>query len=368
MNSASILFHDLIVRWKRLIRNRSNIVWAIVVPLVIVSIAGYILPNDDGIAAVYVQNKDGSLYSEILVGVLVGNYSATVIDRYADTQTAIDEIDAKNPGQIRIIIVIPENFYDYVNKYKSGEEFRVQLTSNDLSFIMDMMKTIDEDYDDGTVHLTVHTNQGSNFVGKVFKTLNNNIIKQVSPGLTVTLILLIVSGTLVIVLREESQQRLDAIMKNTRYNAGIKLVSLIIWALLPSVIVLIVSFVTLRFFLDVGFDARVIVALFLTSTFAVAYSLLVSEIIRNGQAVFVANTSILFAMLLLCGGIFPKEMLSQSILNVRDYVPVSYFIDMIGCSMGYAGNFDHSVLMASAFIIGMFAVWYAIVKMHERSM
>ena len=64
MAPVDVLLHDLVVRWKRLFRNRANIVWLVAVPLVIVSIVGYILPSDDGIAAVYVQNKDGGFYSQ----------------------------------------------------------------------------------------------------------------------------------------------------------------------------------------------------------------------------------------------------------------------------------------------------------------
>jgi len=369
MNAASILFHDLIVRLKRYVRNPANIVWVIVVPLVIVNIVGFILPNDDGIVAVYVQDKDGGLYSQILVSVLVNEYSATVIDGSLDTQTEIDEIDAKYPGQAKVFIIIPDDFFQYYKKYTTGEEFQAQLTSNNLSFIMDMMKTIDEDYNDGNVHITIRTNTDSSNLGqRALKALNNNLIKQVSPGLTVTLILLIVSSTLVVVIRDERQQRMNDVLRNSRYNKGIQAVSLIIWALLPSAIILVMTFIAMRFILDVSFDSRVIVALFLASTFTVAYGLLVSEIIRNGQAVFAANTSIMLAMLLLCGGIFPKDLLAQRIVDASVYVPVSYIIDIFGCTMGYAGNYDHSVLMASVFIIGMFAVWYVIVKLHERSM
>lgn len=368
MDPLSILVHDLIVRWKRLFRNRANIVWAIAIPLVIVSIVGYILPNDDGIAAVYVQNKDGSLYSQMAVAMLVSDYSATVIDRYADTQTAIDDIDARYPNQTRIIIILPENFGDYVVKYNSGEEFRVQLTDNGLSFVMDTVKTMDEDYDDGTVHLTIHTGTGSNLIARMFKTLNNNLVKQVSPGLTVTLILLVVSGFTVVVMRDERDHRMDVIMRNTRYNRGIQMVSMIIWALLPSAIVLVSSYIALRLNLDFTFDVNVIAVLILSSTFAVTYGMLISELVRNGQAVFVANTSILFAMLLLCGGIFPKEMLSQRILDASPYVPVSHLIDMMACSMGYGGDFMHSLLMATLFIAGMIVAWYALVRYRERGM
>ena len=368
MISLQTFSHDLIARWKRLFRNRNNIIWAIIVPIIIVSIVGYILPNDDGIAAVYVQNKDGGLYSDMVVNMLVEDYAATVIDKDADTQAAIDEIDAKNPGQIRIIIVLPENFGDYVKKYKSGEEFRVQLTSNGLSFVMDMMKTMDEDYDDGYAHLTIHTNTGTNLISRTFKTLNNNLVKQVSPGLTVTLILLIVSGITVAILREEREQRLDVVLRNTRYDRFTQAVSMIIWALLPSLIVLVMTLVTFMFYLDINIDAKMIVALILSSTFAVAFGILMSEVVRNGQSVFVANTSVLFAMLLLCGGIFPKEMLSQNILSASVYVPVSYLIDIMGCSLGYTGDFGHSVLMSILFIAGMFIAWYVLVKVHERNM
>ena len=360
--------HDLVARWKRLIRNPNNIIWAIIVPIVIVSILGYILPNDDGIAAIYVQNKDGSLYSQMAVSYLVNEYSATVIDKDADTQAAIDEIDAKYPTQARIIIILPENFYQYVNKYKSGEEFEVQLSTNGLSFLMDVVKTIDEDYDDGNVHLTIHTNTGSNLINRTFRTLNNNLILQVSPGLTVTLMLLITSGITVAVLREEREQRLDAILRNTNYNRGVQALSMVIWALLPSTIVLVITILTFRFFLDLNVDEKIIVSCVLSSTFAVACGALVTEIVRNGQAVFVANTSVLFAMLLLCGGIFPKEMLSQNILTASVYVPVSYLIDITGCSMGFAGDFGHSVLMSVLFIAGMFIAWYALVKVHEHNM
>ena len=230
------------------------------------------------------------------------------------------------------------------------------------------MKTVDEDYDDGLVHLTIHTNTGSNLINRMFRTLNNNLILQVSPGLTVTLMLLITSGITIVVLREEREQRLDVILSNTRYNRGIQALSMIVWAIFPSTIALITTMITFSFFLDIDYDAGMILVCLLSSSFAVACAALVSEIVRNGQAVFVANTSLLFAMLLLCGGIFPKEMLSQNILDSSVYVPVSYLIDMCGCSMGFEGDFGHSVLMSVLFIAGMFIAWYALVKFHEHNM
>ena len=360
---------DLVARLKRLVRNPANIVWAIVVPVLIVSIMGYILPNDDGIVRVYVQNKDGSIYSMMAVSYLQNEYSATVIDRDEDTRAAIDEIDKKYPDQTRIIIVIPVNFAQYVSKYKSGEEFQAQLTANGLSFVMDIMKTVNEaDYNDGTAHLTVHSKTGSNIISRTFKTLNNNLILQVSPGLTVTLMLLITSGITTAVLREEREQRVDVILRNTRYNRGTQAVSMVVWALLPSTIALITTIITFSFFLDIHYDARIIVVCILSSSFAVAFAAIVTELVRNGQMVYIANTTLLFAMLLLCGGIFPKEMLSQSILDSSVYVPVSYLIDIAGCSMGFEGDFGHSVLISALFIAGMFFAWYALVKFHESRM
>ncbi len=366
MNPLKIFSSDLITRWKRLIRSRNTIVWVIIIPVIIISIIGTILPNDDGLGAVYVQNKDGGLYSTMAVSMLVNDYSAIVIDSEADTKAAIDEICRDNPKQTAVIIIIPDNFSDYVKAYRSGDEFKIQVSEGNMSFVMDTVKAASEDYDDGYAHITLKTNSGGGLLSKVLKTLNNNLVRQVSPGISVSLIMMIVSGITVAIMRIERESRVDVILRNTNYNKGIQIASMTVWALLPSTIVFIMSYITLLFFIDATFDILIVAGLLLTSTMSVAIGLVMSELIKDGQSMAIANASVIFAMLLLSGGIFPKDMLSERMTDIGSYVPVTYLIDIFRDSMGYGGNFGESVLMSLAFIGMLFGLWYILVNIHER--
>ena len=368
MSPARRLFHDLFTRWRRLIRNRNTMAWMIIIPIVIISIIGIILPDDDSVCSVYVQNKDSSLYGVILESMLVNDYSAVVIDPGADTAVEIDRIEKENPKQSIIVVVIPEGFSHYVSDYKSGNEFRVQLSDGGISLVMDIMKVVDEDYDDGYAHITVHNSHRTSLFSDAFRLINSNsnLVKQVYPGIAVSMVLLIVSGITVGVMQTEKESRLDVIFRNTRYNRGIQTVSMVIWALLPSALVFTLSYATICCFQFVEFDPRVIAGLVLVSTMGVSFGMLMSELVKGAQSMAIANASVLFALLLLSGGIFPKNMLSARMSEIGSYVPVTYLIDIIRCSMGYGGDFIRYCLMSILFIGMILAAWYGLVKLHER--
>ena len=140
MRYLPILAQDLATRIKRLLRNRNTMAWIIIIPIILMCVIGTILPNDESITSIYVQDKDGSLFSILVVNSLVGEYNAKVIPSDADTATYIDSVIDENPKQTSIFIIIPAGFSHYVTDYLLGNPFSVQLSEGGLSFILDIVK------------------------------------------------------------------------------------------------------------------------------------------------------------------------------------------------------------------------------------
>lgn len=359
MNTADILASDVRVRTRRFFRNRNALIWVIVIPLLITCIVESIMPDAEDIGMVYIQDKDGdSTFAEMVKNRISQDYPVRFVDKTENTAGFIASIKTANQDTFTVVLVIPDDFDYLVLRYMSGLDFETQINADGLSFAADFIRTAEEDFDDGDVHIAVLTpNDGSNPISSGIDALNTDFSGYYSPCIILSLVLMIVSGLTVANIREEKDSGISASLVNSGYAPYIQAASLIIWGFVPSAIVSAIVCSTIFLFDPMVLGWWTVVGIALTSMVAVAFGLFMSELVKNGQSMAIASSSVLLMMMLLSGVLVPTWVLPDILVKISGFVPTSYLLDMFEHTPGASTDLLSDCLFAIGFVVVFFCAW-----------
>lgn len=369
MNIVRLISKDATIRTKRLFRNRNTLIWIVIIPIVIAGIVEALIPDTNDVGMIYIQDKDGdSTFADILVNKLSADYPVTLVDKTVDTAQFIEVTKTENPDTFIVVLVIPDNFDYQVLRYMSGMDFEARVNAGGLSFAADFIRAVDEDFDDGVVHLTVLSPDGGIPVseGGLLAKGNDSISQYCFPSILISLTLLIVSGLTIAYLRDEKESGVSDSMRNSRYSPPIQAVSMIIWGLLPSAVVFVVTYVTICCFNPIVPGWEIIVGFILTSMVAVAFGMLMSELVGSTQSMTIANSAIIMVMLLISGGLIPIWMLPGWMEAIPNYVPMSYLVDSVRCCLGSSSELLKDTVVSIIFTITLITVW-GLIRHYRRN-
>ena len=361
MSFLNILFLDIKTRTKRIFRNKNAIIWLLIIPILITGIVQSSLPKDTELTTIYIQDRDGhSSYADVLRMVLEEEYNVVEVSKYVDYSKFIEEEKRKQSSRIMIFIVIPDHFDDYVRAYSLTGSFESQVRSGDLSFIAQLSKTSTEDYDDGNIHAEFFYPNVKTVSDSDIMSIDDGLNRFYLPGLMCSLILFVTSGLTVGALRFERDSRIDVLLKQVRYNKLLKVLSLMIWGLIPSAIIMVVVYSISYIFIPILPYWYIVIAFFITSIFSTTLGLLVSELVYGNQSMVIANSSIVSCLIFLSGGIIPINFLPKIIASLTQLNPLRYIMGLMHTSISGKGLFLIDVVVPLVAIIAIVLIWYGI--------
>lgn len=362
----SIILADVSCHLKEMFRNRHLIVWLIVIPLMISGISQLMITSlevDDSVSAtVYLQAKDPSSASVDIVRNGISEYCTLVeIDSSVDTQAFMEEIRSENPSGLTVFLILPVHFDEYVINSIGLGEFEVNVHADGLSYVVDILDSGSDDYNDGKPHIAGLYNSDE-YVDKVSDFLHGNVDVHdyYFASTAVSMVLLTVLNLVLDITTEERRRRLDNLFMHSKLNDARKFISTFLWIQPPAILSFVVVYLTYGAHHFLIPDAHLIPAFLAMILFGTAFSLFVSELLYDVSSTTIVSGTILLPILILSGSIIPVQFMSDSLRSVASVIPVSHVTDVVRASFFPSDAFFTDILIILGFSAFFVVLWKAI--------
>lgn len=350
------------VTLKTLLRQRSTLVWIIIIPLILTLICSSLILvfDDQNSVCVYVQDADDTNVSRKTVKMIDEQIKVVLVDK----DLTLDEIKAmkeKDTRTVMGIIVLPQGYKQWAVNAAAHNDGKAMVYMDDKSYEIEV-KASETPSSSKEPVIVVSKNIGGSMVPVVEEIFGSDqsLFIQLTPGVVIAILSEVVLGLTIGARSSLREKGVEKMIQNTGLRRYHVLFANFVCGLVPSVIVCAISLIILSLYHAIPISAMTVVLLFLSSLCLVSLGLLLSVFIRNRQSSSIAVSVILVPLLLVSGALIPISAMGDWLQALSQISPMTYMITGLKQSLGMNLGTDMALCVAVIMIsTAVFSILWA---------